>query len=55
MRLLTNENEELKKDVHLCKAEVNGMKKRNEIPDNLQKIALLALETANKEKEELKS
>lgn len=45
----------MKKEVHLCKIEVNAMMKQINNSKNLQKIVSLALEVANKEKGELKA
>lgn len=53
--VLITENEEMKKEVRLCKAHINAITKQVENFDNLQKIVSSALEVANKEKVELKA
>lgn len=50
MEALSKENEELKRETHLCKAEVAALTKWIENSDAPQKIASSALEVANKEK-----
>ncbi|CAA2962138.1 Hypothetical predicted protein, partial [Olea europaea subsp. europaea] len=52
---LTSTNKVLTTEVHLCWSKVNALTKRVENSDNLQKIALTALEAANKKKTELKA
>lgn len=48
--ILSTENEDLKKKVHLYKVKVNATTKDVENSDNLHKIASSVLETANKER-----
>ncbi|CAA3003613.1 Hypothetical predicted protein [Olea europaea subsp. europaea] len=52
---LTSANKDLTAKVYLCQSKVNALTKGAENYDNLQKIALTALEEANKEKAELKA
>lgn len=55
IEFLTTKNKKMKREDLFCKDEVNNMTKLVENFENLQKIASSALETANKEKGELKA